>query len=151
MPAETRPPRRAVEIRRARPDDADAIAELITQLGYPTTAPEVPERLAALDAESDALLLAVDGESALGLMGLHRHRVAHRRGPVAYITLMVIASGARGNGVGRRLVEAAEAWARDRGCERLTVTSHEDRAGAHAFYQRCGIPYTGRRFSKTLD
>jgi GNAT superfamily N-acetyltransferase len=53
--------------------------------------------------------------------------------------------------VGRALVNAIEQWARERGADRLSVTSAEHRSGAHAFYPACGFPYTGRRFSKSLD
>ncbi|HEU4642520.1 MAG TPA: GNAT family N-acetyltransferase [Gemmatimonadaceae bacterium] len=139
-----------LRIRAAHAADAPAVAPLITELGYPTEPSAIPSRLAALDPERDAILVATRGDAVLGVMGLHRFHVVHRARPVAYITLMVIAAGARGTGIGRRLVEAAEGWARERGCERLTVTSGAERAGAHAFYERCGIPYTGRRFSKTL-
>jgi hypothetical protein len=32
----------------------------------------------------------------------------------------------------------------------LSVTSAEHRADAHQFYPRCGLPYSGRRFTKNL-
>jgi hypothetical protein len=32
----------------------------------------------------------------------------------------------------------------------LSVTSAEHRADAHAFYPRCGLPYTGRRFAAPI-
>lgn len=142
---------RALRVRPARADDAAAVAPLLTELGYATEPDALPRRLASFDEADDALLLAVDGSAVVGVIGLHRFHVIHRPWPVAYITVLVIAPGARGTGVGRRLVEAGEAWARDRGCGRLTVTSAEARAGAHAFYERCGFPYTGRRFSKALE
>ena len=67
--------------------------------------------------------------------------IAERRAPLtgAASALEVVA-----------LVEAAEGWAVRAGCVRLTVTSAEHRADAHAFYPACGIPYTGRRFARAL-
>ena len=108
-------------------------------------------RLAAVRSEGGAVLLAVDAaDSPLGLISLARQAVVHEPGPVGYITALVISSTARRRGVGQRLVEAAKDWARAEGCVRLTVTSAERRADAHAFYPACGLPYTGRRFAVTF-
>jgi GNAT superfamily N-acetyltransferase len=105
----------------------------------------------AVVREGGVILLAVDASGeVLGLMGLASHVVIHASGPVAYITALVTASAARRRGVGQLLVEAAKAWAREKGCVRLTVTSAEHRADAHAFYPACGMPYTGRRFAMAI-
>ena len=59
-------------------------------------------------------------------------------GPVALIEDVVVADGMRGSGIGRRLLEGAEAWARRRGCTRLQLLVDEDNAPAQAFYERLG-------------
>ena len=131
--------------------DAPALASLLSELGYPTSTESLPDRLAALEQEgSVALVAADDGHAIVGLVCATTIATIHAAAPVAYLTALVTAARARRGGVGRSLVAAAEAWARDRGCSRLTVTSAEHRADAHAFYERCGMPYTGRRFSKPL-
>lgn len=127
------------------------MARLLDILGYPSSASDLPGRLAALARPDHAVLLAVDAsETVVGLVGLHCFPAVHASAPVGYITALVTAPEARGHGVGRQLVEAAERWALERGCRRLTVTSAERREDAHAFYPACGLPYTGRRFSKAL-
>jgi GNAT superfamily N-acetyltransferase len=129
-------------------DDADAIASLLAELGHPADAGDVPARLAAVRAEGGALLLAVsEAGDVLGLIGMAKHAVVHEPGPVGYITALVTTAAVRGRGVGRALVAEAQEWARREGCVRLSVTSAEHRADAHAFYPACGLPYTGRRFS----
>jgi len=137
----------------ASPDDASAIAELLAQLGYPTGAADIPARLAAVVAANGAVLLLRPGatEPPVGLVALQSYPVIHRPGPTAYITALVVAAEARGVGAGRALLAAAERWARERGCDRLAVTSAEHRDGAHHFYPRSGLPYTGRRYSRSLD
>ena len=140
-----------LDVRPARPGDAEALSRLLGELGYPTPPEAVPERLAALSSDDDAVFVAADqrGE-VLGLVALHRQRALHAADPACHITALVSAAHARRRGVGRRLLHAAEAWARARGCDRITVTSAERRADAHAFYERCGYPCTGRRFARQL-
>ena len=141
-----------MRIRSATSEDADAMAGLLAELEYPTPAGALPARLRAVEAEGGAVFLAVgpDG-AALGLMSVASHSTIHAEAPVAYITALVTSAAARGKGVGRAMVSAAEQWAREKGCVRISVTSAEHRADAHAFYPRCGMPYSGRRFSKTLS
>lgn len=146
--------------RPATPSDAEAIARLVTELGYPTTAGEMPERLQRLATHHGLggghggargiVLLAQRGERIVGLASAHVLSVLNRPRDVAWLTALVVEEGARGAGVGRALVEAIEAFAREAGCERLSVTTHEGWSGARAFYPRVGLAPTGRRFGKTL-
>lgn len=139
-------------LRDATPNDAAVIASLLTELGHPTDASDVPERLGAVLDEGGAVLLAWDASNApLGLLCLARHTALHAPGPIAYITALITTLAARRRGVGRVLVAAAKEWAQQHGCARLSVTSAERRADAHVFYPACGLPYTGRRFSASLD
>lgn len=131
--------------------DSDAIEALLTELGHATAAAAIPGRLAGVRAEGGEVLLATAGNEAVGVMCLARHTVLHGAGPVAYITALVTTASWRGKGVGRALVEAAFTWARAQGCARIAVTSAEHRDDAHAFYPRCGMPYSGRRFSATIN
>ena len=138
-------------LRHATSQDADAIAALLSELGYPTEATDISSRMAAVTNDGGAVFLAVqEGEPPLGLMCLDRHYALHAAGPIAYITALVTRSTARRRGVGRAFVTAAKHWALEQGCVRISVTSAEHRNDAHAFYQACGLPYTGRRFSTSL-
>lgn len=141
----------AIHLRDATAADAEHVAALLTELGHATDRADVPARLAAVVAEGGAVVLAVDGTGKpLGLMCLARHAVLHAPGPIAYIMALITATAARRRGVGQRLVTAAKDWARREGCVRLSVTSGEHRADAHAFYPACGLPYTGRRFATPI-
>lgn len=140
-----------LQIRHAVPADAAAIASLLEQLGYPTEAAEIPGRLDRLIAnERVAVLAAQRGDMVVGLATVHVFAVLNRRRDVALLTLLVVDQSARGTGVGRRLVHAVEEFARASHCERLSVTTQENRADAHAFYVRIGLKQTGRRFGKAL-
>lgn len=142
---------RDFHLRDARPEDAEALAALLTELGHPTEAAEIPKRLPHVLAEGGAVKLAVgDDDEPLGLLVLSKHWGLHSSGPVAYIAALVVTAAARRRGVGKVFVDYARVWATSHGCSRLTVTSAEHRADAHAFYPAMGMPYTGRRFSDAL-
>jgi N-acetylglutamate synthase-like GNAT family acetyltransferase len=140
-----------VLVREARPEDADGIAPLLAQLGYPAEADVVRARLASLGARGDRTLVAEHGGKLVGVLTLHRTPVLHRPADVGRITALVVDGRVRGGGVGRALVAAAERILRDAGCERVEVTSAARREDAHAFYRRLGYDAAGVRFGKPLD
>ena len=138
-------------IRDARPDDAEAIARLLTQLGYPSDAGAVDERLERLQVVGDRVVVAeVDGV-VVGLAHLQVTPALERERPAAKLGALIVDEEQRGRGVGRALVEAIEVEARRRGCELLFLTTAERRDDAHAFYERVGLEHTGRRYSRTLS
>lgn len=51
---------------------------------------------------------------------------------------LVVAENARGLGAGRRLIEAIEKWAHDRGFDEVSVRSNVVRPESHPFYERIG-------------
>ncbi len=138
-------------IRDARADDADAVARLLTQLGYPSDPGAVDERLERLRVVGDRVLVAeLDGD-VVGLAHLQVTPAIERDRPAAKLGALVVDEVRRGNGIGRALVAAIEDEARLRGCELLFVTTGKRRHDAHAFYERVGLEPTGRRYSRTLS
>lgn len=141
-----------VQIRSATTADAAAIARLIEQLGYPDAGAHFESRLEhMLASDRAAVLLAVRDARVLGLATVHVLSVLNRVRDVAWLTALVVDDSARRTGVGRALVAAVEEFARRSDCERLSVTTHEDRLLAREFYVRVGFDATGRRFGKTLS
>ena len=62
----------------------------------------------------------------------------------------MVREDARGRGVARALLTAAESAARDAGCAHLHVTAASRRTEAHAAYRALGFADTGVRFGKDL-
>jgi GNAT superfamily N-acetyltransferase len=138
-------------VRDARDADAQAIAALLTQLGYPTDADAVEERLDRLRVVGDRVIVAeVDG-NVVGVVHLQVTPAIERERPAGKLGALVVDEGHRGHGIGRALFEAAEQEARLRGCELIYLTSAERRDDAHAFYERLGLEMVGRRYSLTLS
>jgi GNAT superfamily N-acetyltransferase len=69
---------------------------------------------------------------------------------VGRITALFVDDASRGQGIGRALVEAAEAHLAGTGCGLLEVTSNLRLVDAHAFYARLGYERTSVRFAKPL-
>src|SRR5215468_8973733 len=129
--------------------DSRRIAALMGELGYPALPESMPSRLEAMRAEQISIVLLSESQGVVnGLITAHSLASIHDDQPVAWITTLVVDTAARGSGVGRRLVEAAERWGRERGCVRISVTTALHRAAAHAFYERLGYQQSGRRYSK---
>ena len=68
----------------------------------------------------------------------------------AYVGELAVTEKAEGRGIGRALMDAAEAWARDRGLERISLDTGAANAGARGFYARLGYAETDVRLSKPL-
>jgi GNAT superfamily N-acetyltransferase len=124
-------------IRGARPDDAPALAELSSQLGYPSTERQVRERLGLLLDPERELLVADAPDGLAGFIDVHVQRVVESD---AYgeVGGLVVAAAHRGEGLGGALLAAAAAWSRARGLERLWIRANLARVGPHEFYEAMG-------------
>ena len=58
---------------------------------------------------------------------------------VAQLEAVRVDAGARGRGIGERMVRWAIEEARRRGCSRMQLTSNKSRKDAHRFYERLGF------------
>jgi len=141
-----------VIIRGAIAPDAQVIAELLGELGYPATAEDVVARLERLAAFPSAVALVAEvDERVAGVITCHLLPSIHASAVVAWLTTLVVDSRSQSRGIGRTLVAAVESWARDAGAVRISVTSGSHRSGAHAFYERIGYDRSGVRLTKPLS
>lgn len=137
-------------IRPALIDDAAPIAGLMTQLGYPTTSEAMTVRLAGILPDPARLTVVAESDRIVGVAGGAVGRYYEGDGLYGQLAVLVVDAEARGAGVGRALVDAVEAWAAGRGARTIVLNTGLQRAGAHAFYERCGYARTGFRFTKPV-
>ena len=138
------------KLREAKPSDAPRLVELIRQLEHEIDEKSVRKNLARLKKAGELPLVATLGKHVVGLIGRHLMTTVHRRAPVGRIPILVVDSKARGQNIGRMLVDAVEQWCRNEGCELIEVTSNDRRTAAHAFYRHLGYERTSLRFFKKL-
>ena len=140
-----------IQTRKATDRDADAIAALLGQLGYPTSPEDAVRRMARLarDPGSRALVAELDGK-VVGVATLYIRHLLTVDAPLARLASMVVDETVRSQGVGELLVLAVEAIAREAGCDRMEITSNAKRTRAHAFYLRLGYEERPKRFIKPL-
>jgi GNAT superfamily N-acetyltransferase len=140
-----------ITIRDAAAADAEAIASLLAQLGYPAEPETVPSRLERLLIVGDRVVVAEVDDEVVGLAQLHVSPTIEHEQPAAKMSALVVDERHRGEGIGRALVEAMEAEARARRCVLLFLTTSARREDAHEFYRRVGMEESGKRFAKPLD
>ena len=147
--------RTGVRIRKARRSDAERIAQLSGELGYPATAGQIATRLRQLKpASKHAVFVAECSDGTVGLVGWLHVSVSHllESDIRAEVNGLIVAEGQRSAGAGAKLLEAAEEWARRHGCQGMNVRSNVLRERAHGFYERNGYEHykTQKAFRKAL-
>ena len=86
----------------------------------------------------------------IGLCTAYQDLHSVRYGYRAWVEDLAVDPERRSQGVGKALLDAAKAWARERGATHLELDSAEARADAHRFYEREGAGYRSISFGWEL-
>ncbi|WP_052023248.1 GNAT family N-acetyltransferase [Actinotalea ferrariae] len=139
-------------VRAATVDDAEAVAALVhaayrgeeshegwtTEVGLVAGSRTDADTVRALVEAPDSLvLLAEDDEGALACCHLTRHD-GH-----AYLGMFAVRPGHQGQGIGRRVLDAASLWARAWGVPDLRLSVLDQRHELIAWYERRDFVLTG--------
>lgn len=126
-------------VRPAKPCDAERIAELCRQLGYPSSPKEAELRLTRSLADRGSAVWVAErrkGDVVGWVQVAIRPLVIADRH--AEIEGLVVDVDHRCMGVGRLLVKEAELWARKKGCGVVSLRSNVVRKEARPFYEELG-------------
>ena len=141
-----------LKIRRARLQDAEQLAELSGQLGYPASRAKIVQRMKRMrPAAEHAIFVAETGKNVTGWLHVSVT-------PLLEVDLraevngLVVDEHQRSLGAGAQLLQAAEQWAAEKGCKSMSVRSNVVRERAHGFYLQQGYEHykTQKAFRKTL-
>ena len=132
-----------VSIRSALPEDLPLIPELerdaaqrfrgTAQSALADAAPSMAEPFLRRALQEDRLLVAEQGETLCGFALLDQ------RGADAWLQEFDVPFAFGGQGIGRALLAFSCAWARSRGCRRLTLTTFRNVPFNAPFYARFGF------------
>ncbi len=124
-------------IREATCDDADNLANLADQLGYPARAEQMLSRLQCVDRATGRVFVAMAAGEVVGWIHVvlyHTLVTDH----AAQLLGLVVDRNWRGRGAGRALLASAEAWAIEKGREVMYIRSRITRLDAHTFHKQLG-------------
>jgi GNAT superfamily N-acetyltransferase len=132
-----------ISLRAATEGDAKAVGPLVEELGYSANDELMRERLSRLIGRSDYLVAVAQADSGeiCGWLQAHSSE-ALESGFRVEIVGLVTAKQMRRRGIGRLLVEFAEAWAVRVGAQAMVVRSNVKRAESHGFYVALGYANT---------
>ena len=153
---EGRPPQ-AMMIRSARPADAEQWLSMRMSLWPETDEPQHRKEMAMMlsDAERFAVLVCQDPQGDLvgfAEVSLRAWAEGCESSPVGYLEGWYVAEPARRQGIGGRLVSAAEEWARSRGCKEMASDTELKNRVSEAAHLRLGYQVAARviAFRKAL-
>lgn len=140
--------RRPLEIRDARPEDAEALLQLWAQAGsggaeQPVTRPadEAAAALALVAADPDERVL-VGFHAGCLVAALHLRRAAMsplHRDMAVHTSYLVVQPGHRKHGFARAMLEAAVAWAEEKDVAHVTAITSSSSRDNNRFLARLGL------------
>lgn len=130
------------QIRKCTNSDFEQVTSLLLQL-WPAKKQD-PLRLKGayergLTASNQRYFVAVDNGLIVGFVSLSFRNSLWQEGLLANIDELVVDDSARGQGIGKSLVEYVTDQARKIGCTRIELDSAFHRTDAHAFYEHLGF------------
>ncbi|MEO6227413.1 MAG: GNAT family N-acetyltransferase [Thermomonas sp.] len=139
------------DLRNAVHADADDVARLLCELGYPCELDDALERINVIAGNDRQVLVIARRDGAVcGLIALDFMYYLPLGTTTCRVTALVVTPTAQGLGIGRALLKEAERRARSGSASRIELTSGAQRTEAHAFYRACGYKDSSVRFVKQL-
>ena len=144
---------RKLIIREAQAADIPALTQLMNELGYYTTVDEMKKRFMNIQNHPDhKTFIAITGTEVSGMVGVTKNFSYEQNGIYVRVLALVTHSRFRQQGIGKKLTEVAENWAREIGAEKVLLNcgNREERAIAHLFYEKMGYQVKSSGYIKKL-
>jgi GNAT superfamily N-acetyltransferase len=134
--------RQPIDLRAATAADAERIAALFSDEGYPAGPSDIVDRLARFDSDGSRVIVADNGGEVLGFVAVHALARFEHSDRIIRIMALVVDAGERGRGIGRLLMEEAERIGRDLDAAFAEVTAGHHRPDARRLYEELGYDGT---------
>jgi GNAT superfamily N-acetyltransferase len=130
--------RATVTLRPATSADADRIAALFTEEGYPAGQSDIVARLERFASPFSQVVVADHEGEILGFIALHVLPRFEHSDRIVRILALVVDSGVRERGIGRLLMAEAERLATEVGAAFVELTAGHHRPEARHLYESLG-------------
>jgi GNAT superfamily N-acetyltransferase len=127
-----------IALRPATVADAERIAALFTEEGYPAGATAIEARLGHFNTDDSTVIVADHDGEILGFIALHVVPRFEHDDSFIRIVALVVDSGVRDRGIGRVLMAEAERIGRDRAAAFVEITAGHHRPAARHLYDSLG-------------
>lgn len=134
--------RATVTLRPATSADADRIAALFTEEGYPAGASDIVARLERFASPFSQVVVADHEGDILGFIALHVLPRFEHDDRIVRILALVVDSSVRERGIGRLLMAEAERVATEVGAAFVELTAGHHRPEARQLYELLGYDGT---------
>lgn len=142
-----------MNIREATINDVPELVSLMDQLGYPTSNDTFSIRFNTITENPiyHTLVAELD-RKVVGMAGLCSSLFYEYDGSYVRIVAFVVDANHRRKGIGKKLIQEAERWAKKQGAIAIGLNSgnREERKQAHQFYLNMGFKDKSIGFSKSL-
>jgi GNAT superfamily N-acetyltransferase len=132
----------SLSIRPATEADAEAIAALFTDEGYPAGPSDIRERLSRFASDYSRVIVAEHEGTLLGFAAFHALPRFEHDDRIVRVLALVVDAGARDRGVGHALMAAAEDAGSELGAAFIEVTAGHHRPDARRLYESLGYDAT---------
>ncbi|MGZ8437177.1 MAG: N-acetyltransferase family protein [Candidatus Limnocylindrales bacterium] len=132
----------AIIFRPADVADAQAIAGLFTDEGYPAGPSDIRARLSRFASTTSRSVVAEHEGAILGFIAVHALPRFEHDDWILRVLALVVDAGARERGVGRALMAEAERIGREVGATFVEVTAGHHRPEARHLYESLGYDST---------
>jgi GNAT superfamily N-acetyltransferase len=127
-----------ITLREAVETDAERLATLLTDEGYPAGASDLAARIARFSTPDSRVTVAEAAGEVVGFIAFHLVPRFETDDRFVRIVALVVDPGVRERGVGRLLMTDAERVAREAGAAYLEITAGHHRPEARQLYESLG-------------
>ncbi|MCL2706159.1 MAG: GNAT family N-acetyltransferase [Spirochaetaceae bacterium] len=144
-----------IQFRDIKKQDIEKMVQMSAEVGYKIRYEKFSERISELIKNSNIGVIAAANEEnkIVGWVQLEISNFIFSD-KACNILGVFIDKNYRGNQIGRKLIEKAQEWAREKGCISFKISSDITRIDSHAFYKHMGFKHIkteqifGRRVEK---
>ena len=137
-----------IRIRKARLDDAEAIALLSKDLGYEPHKDEIVRKLQKFELNPGEEIFVAEFEKVVGWMHISLVEPLESD-PFAEIRGIVVAEEYRRKGIGTKLIQSAEEWTRRKNCKKIRIRTNIKREDTRKYYRN--LNFTSLKLQEVFE